>query len=221
MLRVVDTNLAFEEADEIRTLSELEWLVWSAPKDYGDVTRDGNVLRRLLQRPKRHFTDIAISEHGMDQVSTAEQTPSNGASNVPTPTPPTPVRTHISDLWTEMSALELSEGLAPARPSKNDKFRRLTIQTAHNRCAEFRRLLADSFPLYTPSTSSSSISSSSNDTTGGLATGLNATFEDLEREWDPSLNVPTIHPTELAPIVLDEWDALRDLINNAGGSIVV
>ena len=50
-----------------------------------------------------------------------------------------------------------------------------------------------------------------------MALGLDATFEDLEREWDPSLNVPTIHPTVLAGAVLDEWDALRDLINNAGG----
>ncbi len=57
MLRIVDTNLAFEEVDEIRTLAELEWLIWSAPKDYGDITRDGNVLRRLLQRPRQHFTD--------------------------------------------------------------------------------------------------------------------------------------------------------------------
>ncbi|SJX65032.1 uncharacterized protein SRS1_15858 [Sporisorium reilianum f. sp. reilianum] len=217
VLRIVDTNLAFEEADEIRTLAELEWLIWSAPKDYGDITRDSNVLRRLLQRPRKHFTET------QEQDAVQVQTPNETA--LPTSQAPTPASTHavpspqppalvdrLDELWTDLSALELSEGLAPARPSKNDKFRRLTIQTAHARCVQFRHLLADSYPLYPHASSAPAI-----DATGGLADGLDATFEDLEREWDASLSVPTIHPTVLAAPVLDEWDALRDLINDAAG----
>lgn len=223
VLRIVDTNLAFEEADEIRTLAELEWLIWSAPKDYGDITRDANVLRRLLQRPRKHFTHPspehargANAEAGQPQVQfeTASQTPlSSAAAATPASQPPAMID-RLDELWTNLSALELSEGLAPARPSKNDKFRRLTIQSAHNRCVEFRHLLADSFPLHSDPPSPASHHS---DTTGGLAGGLDATFQDLEREWDPSLNVPTIHPTVLTASVLDEWDALRDFINNAAG----
>ena len=220
VLRIVDTNLAFEEADEIRTLAELEWLVWSAPKDYGDITRDSNVLRRLLQRPRRHFTDPPSPP----AAETAPDTEAAEPNQAPRPTedvaaspsqPPSRVDT-LDELWRDLSALELSEGLAPARPSKNDKFRRLTIQTAHNRCVGFRHLLADSYPLYSPPDAAAAPPSLT-DATGGLAGGLDATFEDLEREWDPALNVPTIHPTVLAGTVLDEWDALRDLINNAGG----
>ncbi|CDR99416.1 uncharacterized protein SPSC_04933 [Sporisorium scitamineum] len=224
VLRIVDTNLAFEEADEIRTLAELEWLIWSAPKDYGDITRDSNVLRRLLQRPRKHFTDPIpppttadkTQEHAAvqtqdDSAPSTSQASTPAVPAVPSPQPPALVD-RLDSLWTDLSALELSEGLAPARPSKNDKFRRLTIQTAHTRCVEFRKLLADSYPLY-PHPSSSHLS----DATGGLADGLDATFQDIEREWDPALNVPTIHPTVLAAGVLDEWDALRDLINNAAG----
>lgn len=194
VLRIVDTNLAFEEADEIRTLSELEWLIWSAPKDYGDITRDSNVLRRLLQRPRKHFDQPNPGEEGTDHGNTLSATSEH------------------SELFQEMAALELNEGLAPARPSKNDKFRRLTIQTSHTRASEFRTRLADTYPLLTPSATSATM-----DSTGGLAGGLDSTFQDLERDWDPHLNVPTIHPTTLAGVVLDEWDALRDLINNAGG----
>ncbi|TKY88538.1 hypothetical protein EX895_002526 [Sporisorium graminicola] len=221
VLRIVDTNLAFEEADEIRTLAELEWLIWSAPKDYGDITRDSNVLRRLLQRPRKHFSDPVTpmteeDETHDDSAPYTSQAPTPAtasAPGVPSLQPP-PLVDQLDELWTDLSALELSEGLAPARPSRNDKFRRLTIQTAQTRCVEFRRLLADSYPLYPTAPSHSSCL---NDATGGLAEGLNATFQDLEREWDPSLNVPTIHPTVLAAPVLDEWDALRDLINNAAG----
>lgn len=226
VLRIVDTNLAFEEADEIRTLAELEWLIWSAPKDYGDITRDSNVLRRLLQRPRRHFTEPPPPDSSQPSAAVGEAQNQIQTQEGPTaPTPDTvaaspsqpPSRVDpIDDLWTDLSALELSEGLAPARPSKNDKFRRLTIQTAHNRCVEFRHLLADSYPLYSHPSSPLPLPELT-DATGGLAGGLDATFEDLEREWDPSLNVPTIHPTVLAGTVLDEWDALRDLINNAGG----
>lgn len=192
MLRVVDTNLAFEEADEIRTLAELEWLIWTAVKDYGDVTRDTNVLRRLLQRPRKHYEPMEDSQ---------------GSTEPPTP----PSRSEAGELWSELAALELAEGLAPARPSKNDKFRRLTIQTAHGRCLDFKHRLADSFPLHPGPLVPPS------DAMGGLESGLDSTFEELEREWDPSLNVPTIHATVLAGAVLDEWDALRDLIHNAGG----
>ncbi|KAI3487222.1 hypothetical protein L1887_48806 [Cichorium endivia] len=174
--------------------------IWSGssgprPRDYGDITRDSNVLRRLLQRPSL--------------TSTAPP-----AARAPAA---------IEGLWNELSALELNEGLAPARPSKNDKFRRLTIQTAHNRCDRFRTLLADSFPLYQSPAAAAASSAADSSTaglpsvryeTGGLAGGLDATFEDLEREWDPVLNIPTIHPTSLSGVVLDEWDALRDLINN-------
>ncbi|SPO24191.1 uncharacterized protein UTRI_03459 [Ustilago trichophora] len=227
VLRIVDTNLAFEEADEIRTLADLEWLIWSAPKDYGDITRDSNVLRRLLQRPRRHYTDLeappppGVGSPDTETQDAAPPEPAAAAEDL-APSQPTqqqqpPSRVNpIDELWTDLSALELSEGLAPARPSKNDKFRRLTIQTAHNRCVEFRHLLADSYPLYSPPSSPLSLPPLT-DATGGLAGGLDATFEDLEREWDPLLNVPTIHPTALAGTVLDEWDALRDLINNAGG----
>lgn len=228
VLRIVDTNLAFEEADEIRTLAELEWLIWSAPKDYGDITRDSNVLRRLLQRPRRHYTDLeappppGVAGPDTETQDTVPPEAAAAAAEDLTPSQPTqqqqpPSRVNpIDELWTDLSALELSEGLAPARPSKNDKFRRLTIQTAHNRCVEFRHLLADSYPLYSHPSSPLSLPPLT-DATGGLAGGLDATFEDLEREWDPLLNVPTIHPTALAGTVLDEWDALRDLINNAGG----
>ncbi|SNX86448.1 uncharacterized protein MEPE_05157 [Melanopsichium pennsylvanicum] len=226
VLRIVDTNLAFEEADEIRTLAELEWLIWSAPKDYGDITRDSNVLRRLLQRPRRHFSDSQLEslqlynqtqEIGDGQAHEgimphlAEET----TASTLVQQPPAPINP-LDELWTDLSALELNEGLAPARPSKNDKFRRLTIQTAQKRCIEFTSLLAESYPLYSHPFSPLDLPSLT-DTTGGLASGLDATFQDLEREWDPALNVPTIHPTVLSGIVLDEWDALRDLINNAGG----
>lgn len=222
VLRIVDTNLAFEEADEIRTLADLEWLIWSAPKDYGDMNRDTNVLRRLLQRPRRHFTDAppaapTIGDEEADQSGeTAAPTPDTSGPTTgavtPSPQPPAHVD-RTAELWADLSALELAEGLAPARPSKNDKFRRLTIQTAYARSSVFLTRLAESFPLYSAPLSPPSPS----DTSGGLATGLDATFEDLEREWDPALNVPTIHPTALAGMVLDEWDALRDLINNAAG----
>ncbi len=130
----------------------------------------------------------------------------------PSPGPPSRID-RMDELWTDLSALELSEGLAPARPSNNDRFRRLTIQSAYGRSLDFRQRLADAFPLYSAPLSPPLPT----DPTGGLATGLDATFEDLEREWDPSLNVPTIHPTALAQVVMDEWDALRDLINNAAG----
>ena len=216
VLRIVDTNLAFEEADEIRTLAELEWLIWSAPKDYGDITRDSNVLRRLLQRPRKHFAEVTSSADAEAQEQRHRQGESAAEVSAIASSLQPPARVdRIDELWTDLAALELSEGLAPARPSKNDKFRRLTIQTAHNRCIEFRHLLAESYPLY-PHSSPLDLPPLP-DTTGGLALGLDATFEDLEREWDPSLNVPTIHPTVLAGAVLDEWDALRDLINNAGG----
>ncbi|ETS65359.1 hypothetical protein PaG_00092 [Moesziomyces aphidis] len=221
VLRIVDTNLAFEEADEIRTLADLEWLIWSAPKDYGDITRDSNVLRRLLQRPSKHFAEPQLPSDS-DALTTPAEEASATAGLTSTAPPAARAPAAIEGLWNELSALELNEGLAPARPSKNDKFRRLTIQTAHNRCDRFRTLLADSFPLYqTPASSAADSSTaclpSARDETGGLAGGLDATFEDLEREWDPVLNIPTIHPTSLSGVVLDEWDALRDLINNAGG----
>lgn len=215
VLRIVDTNLAFEEADQIRTLAELEWLVWSSPKDYGDISRDSRVLRRLLQRPRRHFgppppgSEPTTSATTNSEVGTglSTQPPALGRMMeeeiIPT----------LGQVWSDLSALELSEGLAPARPSKNDKFRRLTIQTAYNRCLEFRHLLSDAYPFYPqPSTPLAPT-----DPTGGLAAGLDATLEDLQSESDASLNVPIIHPTVLAAVVLDEWDALRDLINNAGG----
>ncbi|GAC95901.1 hypothetical protein PHSY_003479 [Pseudozyma hubeiensis SY62] len=215
VLRIVDTNLAFEEADEIRTLAELEWLIWTAPKDYGDISRDSNVLRRLLQRPRKHFTEVTEEGEGQRTNGQTPLSPATAATATPISREPPAQVDRMDQLWMNLSALELSEGLAPARPSKNDRFRRLTIQSAQNRCAEFRHLLADSFPLHPASTSSSS--STISDPTGGLAAGLDATFEDLEREWDPALNVPTIHPTVLSATVLDEWDALRDLINNAAG----
>ncbi|PWY98929.1 hypothetical protein BCV70DRAFT_201145 [Testicularia cyperi] len=244
ILRIVDTNLAFEEADEIRTLSELEWLIWSAPKDYGDITRDTNVLRRLLQRPRRHYvlpgsdvdevghdtpggaedplrTDTVIIDGAATTMPQANEALINRASVAHTQQVPPDQQPNVIDaLWTDLSSLELSEGLAPARPSRNDKFHRLTIQTAHNRCLEFRRLLADSYPLFVdpPSTAAAEVhGTSGHPGSDGLTAGLDASFADLGGEWDPVLNIPTIHPTPLAGVVLDEWDALRDLINNAGG----
>lgn len=207
VLRIIDTNLAFEEADEIRTLSDLEWLIWTAPKDYGDITRDSNVLRRLLQRPKKHFLPPPQESESQEPVPEPSSPSANGTTAV----------SMIDELWTDLSSLELSEGLAPARPSKNDRFRRLTIQTAHNRCEEFKRMLADSFPLLIDDAPQTDLPASAALERDGLLTGLNATWEDLEREWNPDLHIPTIHPTPLTGIVLDEWDALRDLINNAAG----
>lgn len=215
ILRIIDTNLAFEEADEIRTLAELEWLIWTAPKDYGDITRDSNVLRRLLQRPRKHFLP-SPDEADTEQSATNEPSSlANGAETVATVGA-------IDELWTDLSSLELSEGLAPARPSKNDRFRRLTIQTAHNRCEEFRRMLADSYPFLVddardPSLVSTASSSNAGLERDGLLFGLDATVADLQRDWNPDLHIPTIHPTPLTAVVLDEWDALRDLINNAAG----
>lgn len=182
-LHIVDTTLAFEEADEIRSLAHLTHLTWSALKDYGDIHRDTNVLTRLLQRPQRHYS------HPQAQ---AEQEHEHERDALP-----------VAAAVDALASLQLTERLAPARPSKNDKFRRLTIETARARCDEYRRLLADSFPV---------------------ALDRDAVHHhhhhehEHEHEWDPDIHMPTIHATPVDAALLDEWDALRDLINQAGGA---
>ncbi|KAN0062184.1 hypothetical protein ACQY0O_005363 [Thecaphora frezii] len=142
-LRIVDANLALEEVDEIRTLANLETLEWTAPKDYGDMSRDLQLLFRLLQRPSHHY--------------------------------PTPLPFNFDTLPSPV-------------PSQLDRFHHLIISTAPDRCGHIQDALH-------------------------LHSSLSADQERADKRKPPS-----IETIPLKQIEMDEWDALRDLINQAAGA---
>ncbi|PWN48747.1 hypothetical protein IE53DRAFT_381093 [Violaceomyces palustris] len=166
-LHIWDNNLAFEEVDQIRTLKELRKFIWTAPKDYGDSTRDLNVLRRLLERPRKHPVTLPNSSDNTNaQVTPGIETPlltGGGGTTGSVSRAGGQTTTMMNDddprslvrqqqqqldqeelaraLWNDLEELSLSERLTPVRPSKNDKFSLLEIRTSKLKCGELEQAL--------------------------------------------------------------------------------
>lgn len=117
-LHVLDTNLAFEEADEIRGLTELRRFLWTTPKDFGSITRDANVLFRFLQR----------SSHPHPQPSSSSSTP-------PSEEDAQIAAAQAQASQAELEAAALAEGRPAPPPFRLHRLQSLNVRTSPSRAS--------------------------------------------------------------------------------------